>query len=61
MAKLIQNLKLGDDFMKLMATLDPHKLCAIDDSIKFLTEQDLKIQKDIESMKRYTEKFREKM
>ena len=47
MAKLIQNLKLGDDFMKLMATLDPHKLCAIDDSIKFLTEQDLKIQKDI--------------
>ena len=43
MSKLIQNLKLGDDFMKLMENLDPHKLCDIDNSIKFLTEQDLKI------------------
>lgn len=26
-AKLVSNLKLSDDFQKLMQNLDPHKIC----------------------------------
>lgn len=42
-AKMVSNLKLSDDFQKLMENLDPHKLCEIDTSITALNEKDLKM------------------
>lgn len=42
-AKIVSNLKLSDDFLKLIEHLDPHKICEIDTSIVALNERDLKI------------------
>lgn len=41
--KMVSNLKLSEDFQKLMENLDPHKLCEMDTSITALNEKDLKI------------------
>jgi hypothetical protein len=35
-SKLVGNLKLSDDFQKLMQNLDPHKICELDTSIATL-------------------------
>lgn len=61
LSKMVANLKLSDDFMKLMENLDPHKLCEIDTSLTNLGERDLKIEKELEATKRYVEKLREKV
>ena len=52
--KVVENLKLSDDFQKLMENMDPHKLCDIDTSIDTLNERHLKLEKEIETMKRFT-------
>ena len=52
-AKMVSNLKLSDDFQKLMENLDPHKLCEIDTSITALSEKDLKLEREIDTLKRY--------
>lgn len=51
--KLVANLKLSDDFQKLMQNLDPHKICEIDTTLVNLAERDLRIQRELEAMKRY--------
>lgn len=33
---MVSNLRLSDDFMKLMENLDPHKICNMDTSINSL-------------------------
>ena len=52
--KVVENLKLSDDFQRLMENMDPHKLCDIDTSIDTLNERHLKLEKEIETMKRFT-------
>lgn len=42
-AKMVANLKISDDFQKLMQNLDPHKICEIDTTLSCLAERDLKI------------------
>lgn len=61
MSKLVSNLKISDDFQKLMQNLDPHKICEIDNTLTNLAERDLKIEKELEAMKRYQEKLKEKV
>jgi hypothetical protein len=51
--KLVSNLRISDDFQKLMENLDPHKICELDTSINALNEKDLKIEKEIDTLKRY--------
>ena len=43
--KMVANLKISDDFQKLMMNLDPHKICEIDNTLNNLNEKDLKIEK----------------
>jgi hypothetical protein len=43
LVKMVANLKISDDFMKLMQNLDPHKICAIDTTLTELGERDLKM------------------
>lgn len=43
--KMVANLKISDDFQKLMQNLDPHKICEIDNTLTTLNERDLKIEK----------------
>ena len=59
-AKVVSNLKLSDDFMKLMENMDPHKLCDIDTSIATLNERHLKLEKEVEAIKRMGEGLRER-
>lgn len=59
--KLVSNLKLSDDFQKLMQNLDPHKICDIDTSIATLNERQLKGEREVDALRRYFEKFKEKM
>ena len=59
-AKIVSNLKLSDDFMKLMENMDPHKLCDIDTSIDTINERHLKLEKEVEALKRYSEGLRER-
>ena len=61
MNKLVSNLKISDDFQKLMQNLDPHKICEIDNTLNNLAERDLKIEKELDAMKRYQEKLKEKV
>lgn len=51
--KLVGNLKLSDDFQKLMQNLDPHKICEIDTSIATLGERLLKDEREVDALKRY--------
>lgn len=30
---ILQNLKIGDDFQKMLEKMDPHKICALDDMV----------------------------
>lgn len=36
-----------------MEKLDPHKICEIDTSISTLHERDLKIEREVDTLKRY--------
>ncbi len=40
---MISNLKISDDFQKLMEKIDPHKICEIDTTLVELQERDLKL------------------
>ena len=57
----MENLKLSDDFMKLMENMDPHKLCDIDTSIDTLNQRHLKLEKELEGVKRVADKLSEKV
>lgn len=57
-AKLVANLKISDDFQKLMQNLDPHKMCEIDNTLNNLAERDLKIERELDAMRRYQEKLK---
>ena len=60
-AKMVANLKISDDFQKLMQNLDPHKICEIDNTLNTLNERDLKIEKELDLVKRYQQKLKEKV
>lgn len=43
MGRTLSNLKLSDDFQKFMEKLDPHKICEIDNTLKELSNKDVKL------------------
>lgn len=55
---MINNLKMSDDFMKLLEKLDPHKICEIDNTLAELAAKDKKIERELDSVKKFVEKLR---
>lgn len=51
--KMVANLRMSDDFMRLMEKLDPHKICEMDASISTLEERQLKLEREVDTLKRY--------
>ena len=48
MNEILKNLKIGDDFQKMLERMDPHKICLLEDSINDLRIEQERIDKTVE-------------
>lgn len=57
---MLKNLKIGDDFQKMLEKMDPHKICELDNRVDDLTQENVKLNKYFELLKREMERVRSK-
>ena len=52
MNEVLKNLKIGDDFQKMLEKIDPHKICELDNRVDDLTLENEKLNKYMDLLKR---------
>lgn len=52
MNSVLNNLKIGDDFQKMLEKMDPHKICELDTRIEDLELNQEKINKSVDLAKK---------
>ena len=57
---VLKNLKIGDDFQKMLEKMDPHKICELDSQIENLQLNEVKTGKEFDILKRQVDQLRSK-
>ena len=60
MNEVLKNMKIGDDFQKMIEKMDPHKICALDEMIEDLQVQQEKQSKNLDLARKEIERIRSK-
>lgn len=57
---MLNNLKIGDDFLKILEKVDPHKICELDDRMNALTSTQDNFSKILDATKADVDRLRSK-
>lgn len=60
MNEVLKNLRIGDDFQKMLEKIDPHKICELDHRVDDLSLENEKLNKYFDLLKKEMERVRSK-